>query len=282
MDLKGPMDFLMNVNDIGIARHIVAVPGVWPFVDLEYMGKAERQASLDAWASRQGPEDVTRIREAVPDAHLVVRVNPLHEASRAEIDDVIARGADAVMLPMFHARADLERFQELVAGRAVAFPLFETAASVAGIPEIVPGLGLERLHIGLNDLHLDLGQSFLFQPLAEGHLEEPTAALREIGVPFGIGGIARAREGIVSPDYLLGEHVRLGSSIAILSRTFHRNAESLEAFLAETDFVEEVRRLREIHDRFLAADAEALARNRVETADRVADVVRLIAQRGAS
>lgn len=269
----------MNVNDTGIARHIAQVPGVWPFVDLEHMGKAERQANLDAWASRQGPGDVTRIREAVPDAHLVVRINPLHDASQTEIDDVIARGADAVMLPMFHTRDDLVRFQDMLAGRAVAFPLFETAASVAGIAGIVPGLGLERLLIGLNDLHLDLGLDFLFQPLADGHLESPCVALRELGVPFGIGGIARAREGIVSPEFLLGEHVRLGSSMAILSRTFHRNADSLEAFIAETDFPEEVSRLRMIHSDFLTATPDDLARNRVETANRVGNVVELVRKR---
>jgi hypothetical protein len=267
---------MMILSDPEIARHVCAVEGIEPFVDLEVMGKAERQGHMASWKSKQTAEDVTRIREAVPEAHLIVRINPLHDGSAAEIDDVVARGADSVMLPMFHDRQTLERFLDLLGARARALPLFETAAAVAAIPEIAPALGLERLHIGLNDLHLDLGQDFLFQPLADGVLEAPAAALRAAGIVFGIGGVARAREGIVSPDYLLGEHVRLGSQAAILSQTFHRNAATLAELRATMDFAEELRHLRAIHQRFRAMDAEGLERNRIETRDRIHDVVRLL------
>lgn len=39
-------------------------------------------------------------------------------------------------------------------------------------------------------------------------------------IPFGFGGIARIGEGDLPSDYILGEHVRLGSTSVILSRTF--------------------------------------------------------------
>jgi len=267
---------MMILSDPEIARHVCAVEGIEPFVDLEVMGKAERQGHMASWKSKQTAQDVTRIREAVPEAHLIVRINPLHDGSAAEIDDVVARGADSVMLPMFHDRQTLGRFLDLLGDRAQPLPLFETAASVAAIPEIAPALGLKRLHIGLNDLHLDLGQDFLFQPLADGVLEAPTAALRAAGIFFGIGGVARAREGIVSPDFLLGEHVRLGSQAAILSQTFHRNATTFAELRETMDFAEELRRLRAIHAAFRAMDAEGLERNRIETRDRINDVVRLM------
>lgn len=270
------MKFLMIVNDPQIARHICAVEGVFPFVDLEYLGKAERQGHVDSWKSNQSTTDVTRIREAVPDADLVVRINPLHDGTAAELDDIVARGADRVMLPMFHTREELSRFFDLLDGRADALPLFETAAAVRAIPEIVETLPLTGLHIGLNDLHLDLGLDFIFEPLAEGFLEEPTAALRSAGIPFGIGGLARSREGIVSPEFLLGEHVRLGSSATILSRTFHRGAETLEALKREMDFRGEVEKLQAIYRRFLVMDKEGLEQNRLATIDRIEDVVHLI------
>ena len=270
------MKFMMILSDPEIARHVCAIEGIEPFVDLEVMGKAERQGHMASWKSKQTAQDVTCIREAVPSAHLIVRVNPLHDGSAAEIDDVVARGANSVMLPMFHDRETLERFLDLLRDRARAIPLFETAAAVAAIPQIAPALGLERLHIGLNDLHLDLGQDFLFQPLANGVLETPAAALRAAGIVFGIGGVARAREGIVSPDFLLGEHVRLGSQVAILSQTFHRNAVTLAELRSSMDFAEELRRLRAIHERFRAMDAHGLERNRIETRDRVNDVVRVL------
>lgn len=274
------MRFIMAVGDPDIARH-VAPAGVDPFVDLEVMGKAQRQGHLTTWKSSQTATDVSRIREALPDAHLVVRINPLHEGSPAEIDDVIARGADSVMLPMFHDIDTLARFVELLRDRARPLPLFETAASVRAIPDMLSRLDLERIHIGLNDLHLDLGRDFLFEPLADGYLEAPAAALRERGVAFGIGGIARAREGIVSPEYLLGEHVRLGSDMAILSQTFHRNAADLAELEASMDFAAEVGRLRAIYDGFARADADELEHNRVQTHDRIRDVVALMRRKRA-
>lgn len=270
------MQFLMIVNDAKIAK-FVAKNGVDRlFVDLEYMGKDVRQKGLDSWKSRQTLDDVTRLRDVVPDAHLLVRVNPPHEGSAVEVSAVIARGADSVMLPMFQGVDDLSRFMDQLGGRAEAVPLVETKAALAALPDIALQIPLTQLHIGLNDLHLDLGMTFMFQPIADGTLEDGCAALRAAGVAFGIGGLARAREGIVSPEYLLGEHVRLGSSAAILSRTFHRGAETLEALQAEMNFAEEVAALRAIYADFKIADATRLAENRVLTRDKINDVVRLI------
>jgi len=270
------MRFLMILDSPEIARYVCAHEGVIPFVDLEVMGKAERQGHRDTWMSQHTTADVTRIREAVPEAHLVVRINPLHDGSQAEIDTVIARGADSVMLPMFTETDELARFLDMLGGRAQALPLFETAKSVRAIPQMVRELDLRQLHIGLNDLHLDLGMLFMFQPLADGLLEAPAEAMRAAGVSFGIGGLARAQEGIVSPEYLLGEHVRLGSTAAILSRTFHRGPKSLQELKDSMDFGAELDRLRAIYNGFAASDASALEKNRVQTHDRIADVVRLI------
>ncbi len=270
------MQFLMILDDSEIAKFVCQHDEILPMVDLEYIGKAERQGHLNTWKSKQVATDVTRIREAVPDAHLVVRVNPIHPGSKAEIDDVIARGADSVMLPMFFETDELARFCDMLAGRAEALPLFETARSVQQLPEMVRQTGLRRLHIGLNDLHLDLGMSFLFEPLLSGILEEPAAAMRAAGVTFGIGGLARAGEGMVSPEYLLGEHVRLGSTAAILSRTFHRNPAFLHEMQQSMDFAKEIGMLNAIHDTFLQKSPAELEANRRITHDRIAEMVRTI------
>lgn len=272
---------MMILSNPKIARFVCSYAGIEPFVDLEVMGKAERQGHLPSWKSKHTLADVTTIREAVPDAHLIVRINPLHDGSQTEITEAIARGADSIMLPMFHKLETLARFLDLLKGQALSLPLFETAASVIAIPEIIAELDIKRLHIGLNDLHLDLKKDFLFQPLAEGYLEVPAQALRENNIEFGIGGIARAREGIVSPEYLLGEHVRLGSSAAILSQTFHRNASTLEQLQCEMDFPSELVKLREIYAQFKQATSTELEQNRIETQNRIQDVVHLLRERGS-
>jgi 2-keto-3-deoxy-L-rhamnonate aldolase RhmA len=270
------MQFFMIVNDAEIARFVAAQGVDRLFVDLEWMGKDKRQKGLDTWKSRQTPADVSRLREAVPEAHLLVRVNPPHEGTAAEVDDAVARGADSIMLPMIQTLAEVDHFVDCVAGRAEALPLIETKASLDLIPAMLERVALTRIHIGLNDLHLDMKLSFMFQPIADGILEEACAAMRTAGVVFGIGGVARAGEGIVSPEYLLGEHVRLGSDAAILSRTFHRGAQTIRELQGVMDFAAEVSALRAIHSGFKAANVDALERNRVLTRDRVNDFVHLI------
>lgn len=266
---------MMVVQTPDIARFAAANGVDVVFVDLEYMGKMERQKHLNSWKSRQTVDDVTRIRHAVPDAKLLVRVNPLFEGSQTEIDDVIARGADIVMLPMFRTQDELMRFFDLVDGRTDTLPLFETADAIRLIPQIAGLDVLTQVHIGLNDLHVDLGLRFLFQPMITGILEEPCAALREYGVRFGIGGLARPSEGIVPPEKILGEHVRLGSSAAILSQSFHRNAQSVED-MRDADFGALVNKLRMIYRDFQSADGEQLERNRQAVVHRVRDVVNVI------
>lgn len=281
-DLPGKMEFLLIVSDPLIARFAHDSGVARLFVDLEHIGKDQRQKGLDTWKSKQSPADVTRIRGAVPEGHLLVRVNPLYDGTAAELDDVIARGADSVMLPMFQSTDDLARFLDLLNGRAEAVPLIETVAALKAAPEFSQRLSLTRVHIGLNDLHLDLKQDFMFQPLAEGMLDEAAAAFRANAVRFGIGGVARAGEGIISPEYLLGEHVRLGSDAAILSRTLHRGAPDVATMKAEMDFPAELAKLQAIYARFREVDAPTLEANRISTAERVRDVVTLIRNKRGS
>lgn len=273
------MKFLMIVDDPSIARYVSKNGVDRLFVDIESIGKDVRQKNMGTWKSTQTLEDVSKIREAVPDGHVLVRINPLHEGTKSEIDEAVARGADSIMLPMFRTIDELARFFDILQDRAEALPLFETNDAVQAIPDIIEKLPLTGLHIGLNDLHLDLGLDFMFQPIADGILDAPCAALREHNVPFGLGGIARAREGIVSPEYLLGEHVRLGSSAAILSRTFHREAKNLAEMKKSMEFPAEVAKLRDIYAEFKRVDADSLERNRKETCNRINDVVELVRKR---
>lgn len=259
----------MIVNDPQIAAFVSGCGVDRLFVDLEVMGKEARQPGLDTVKSVQTIQTVAAVRKSAPDAHLLVRINPLHSGSNAEINAVLAAGADSLMLPMFHDRDTLARFFDLLNGRAAALPLFETVGALEALPSMISELPLTRLHIGLNDLHLERGDKMMFAPLAEGVLDDPSQALREAGIPFGIGGLARAGEGLVPPELILGEHARLGSSSAILSRTFHRSAPTLEALLLGMDFPAEIQKLRQIYrDHVGRGDCE-LQKNRILFLDRV-------------
>ncbi|WP_214799334.1 aldolase/citrate lyase family protein [Exiguobacterium sp. s50] len=192
----------------------------WVFVDLELNGKVERQGHLDTVISRHAVRDVSRLRAVLKHAELLVRVNPIFQGSRYEINEVIHRGADVVMLPYYKSVDEVAAFIELVDKRAGVCLLCETKEAVACMPDVLKLTGIDYVHIGLNDLHLSYGQSFLFEPLADGTVEAVTRQLQIAGIPYGFGGIARIGEGRLPAEKVLGEHVRLGSSLAILSRSF--------------------------------------------------------------
>jgi hypothetical protein len=69
-------------------------------------------------------------------------------------------------------------------------------------------------------LHLSYGLDFMFELLSNGVVEGITKKIKEAGKPFGIGGIAGLGQGLLPAENVIIEHYRLGSSMAILSRSF--------------------------------------------------------------
>ena len=255
---------IMISSDPGLAGLACAAGVDEIMVDLETgAAKKERQKGLGAWMSDATPEDVSRLRETVAPGALLVRVNPLGDGSQAEVDDAIARGADAVMLPMFRDRDTVARFCDLVRGRARVVPLAETRDAVACVEEVVRETPIDRLHFGLNDLQIELGHKVTFQPVAEGALEQACSALRAAGTAFGIGGVGRANgTDLVPAEVILGEHVRLGSTWAILSRSFRGKADGVADLARDFDFSKELRGLSAAYDAHQSGGAAALDENR--------------------
>jgi 2-keto-3-deoxy-L-rhamnonate aldolase RhmA len=234
-------------------------------VDLEMLGKKERQAGRDSVVSGHHLRDVAVIRQVLRHAELVVRVNPLHSETNAEVDGAVRGGADTVMLPMFHSAMQVEAFCRIVKGRLKVIGLVETPGALNEIDEVAAVPGLSEIHIGLNDLHLAQGMDFIFEPLADGSVDRAAALLRRREVPFGIGGVARVGEGLVPAERVLGEHLRLGSTGAILSRTFHRRASNLEELREKLDLSLETGRLRRTLEDLSRRSSEEVERDRAET-----------------
>jgi hypothetical protein len=250
------LDLLQITNDPGFARRCDALPGMRLFVDLERMGKAERQAGRNTFISAHQLDDVARIKDVLTGTPLMVRVNPLHEGTRAEVDAVLAGGADLLMLPMFFSAAELGEFAAIVGGRKPIVPLLETAMALDSLDEWIATPGLAEVFVGLNDLHLSLGCSFMFEPLARGLVDRVAKAAKGRGLRFGFGGIARLDEGLLPGRDVLAEHVRLGSGAVILSRTFH-NGESAGSF------EDQVHALRQAEQQLAARDAQQVEADRV-------------------
>lgn len=198
----------------------------WIFVDMEFIGKDSRQGGLDTVQNHHTVEDVVNIKAAVKTAKVLVRVNPIHDAlanypsSEDEIEAAIKAGADIIMLPFFKTVAEIKRFLQIVDGRAKTCLLVETPQAVVLLDEILELKGIDMIHLGLNDLHLALGMKFMFELLADGTVDRLSAKIKAKGIPFGFGGIATLTGGAVPGSMILKEHVRLGSSMVIVSRSF--------------------------------------------------------------
>jgi len=232
------LELIQITSDPAFARRCDALGGFRLFVDLERLGKAERQAGRDTFISQHQPGDIARVKQVLRRSRLMVRVNPLHAGSAAEVEAVLAQGPDCVMLPMFSGAADVQAFARLLAGRAPLVALLETRGALDSVEEWSTTEGLQEIYVGLNDLHLSLGQRFMFEALAEGLVDRVAEVARRRGLRFGFGGIARIAEGLLPGRDVLAEHLRLGSGAVILSRTFHR-------LDSETLFEQEVAALRQ-------------------------------------
>jgi len=218
---------LMYITNNPVVARIAENAGVdWIFLDMEVIGKAFRQTGLDTVQNHHTVDDIKRIRKAIKKSKLLVRINPIHDAmenypsSRDEIDATIEAGADILMLPYFKTVEEVKTFIHLVNGRAKTLLLLETIEAANLIDEILEVPGIDMIHLGLNDMHLELGMKFMFELLANGTVERLGDKIKAKGIPFGFGGIATLDGGALPGSMVLKEHVRLGSSMVIVSRSF--------------------------------------------------------------
>lgn len=222
------------------------------FVDMEYIGKAERQGGLDSVKNHHTVEDVRAMKQAVETAEVLVRVNPIHEAtaeygsSQEEIDAVISAGADILMLPFIQSADEVRAFIQMVNGRAKTMPLIETPASAECLDEILDIPGIDEIYIGLNDLSLGYHKKFMFELLSDGTVETLCLKCKLKGLPYGFGGIASLGKGMLPSEYIIREHYRLGSSCAILSRSFCNVDKVKHIGIISSTFIDGVKAIREL------------------------------------
>lgn len=218
---------LMYITNNPCIAQIAERAGVdWIFLDMEFIGKDKRQGGLDTVQNHHTFEDVRIIKKTVSNAEVLVRVNPIHDtlkdypSSKDEIDCTIEAGADIVMLPFFKTVDEVKSFITFVDGRAKTLLLMETVEAANLVDEILEIPGIDMIHLGLNDMHLEMGMKFMFELLADGTVERLGNKIKAKGIPFGFGGIATLDGGCLPGSMVLKEHVRLGSNMVIVSRSF--------------------------------------------------------------
>jgi 2-keto-3-deoxy-L-rhamnonate aldolase RhmA len=260
---------LMYITNNPVVARIAENAGVdWIFLDMEVIGKAFRQSGLNTVQNHHTVDDIKRIRKAIKKSKLLVRVNPIHDAvdnypsSKDEIDASIEAGADILMLPYFKTVEEVKTFIHLVNGRAKTLLLLETVEAANLIDKILEVPGIDMIHLGLNDIHLELGMKFMFELLADGTVERLGDKIKAKGIPFGFGGIATLDGGALQGSMVLKEHVRLGSSMVIVSRSFCNTEIITDLNEVKRIFDTGISDLRALEKETSQADAAYLEENR--------------------
>ena len=271
--------YITNRPDVAIIAEKEGVERI--FVDMEYIGKDLRQGGMNTVQNSHTIEDVKSIRKVLSKSDLMVRCNPIHDAfentasSEEEIDQVIQNGADIIMLPYFKTLDEVKRFVSCVGGRAKTLLLLETPEAVEIVDEIIDLKGVDEIFIGLNDLSLGYGKKFMFELLADGTVEMLCNKFKAKGMPYGFGGIASLGKGMLPSEHVIAEHYRLGSTCAILSRSFCNinHYDSIDG--VEEVFDKELKKIRQ-YEQLCQNNGVDFEENRHEVVTRVKKIVEQI------
>ena len=265
--------YITNNPEVALIAEHYGVDRIW--IDLETLGKDVRQKGRNSVKSDHRVSDISTIKPLLKKAEMLVRINPWNERSNEEIEAVIEAGADLIMLPMWKTAEETEYFLSAVNGRAKTVLLLETKQAVEVIDEVLE-FTFDEIHIGLNDLHLSYGLTFMFELLANGTVDFLCEKFKKRGIPFGFGGIARLGYGMLAAEKVIMEHYRLGSTRAILSRSFCNinHCEDLQEI--ERLFRENMEPLRAYERKCVNASQEEFIKNRREVQRRVEIIVDML------
>lgn len=263
--------YITNDPTVALIAEKNGVDRIW--VDLEILGKQERQKNIDSVKSKHTIEDVAAISKVLAVSKLQVRINPWHDGSKQEIEQVIAAGADIIMLPMWNSFEEVDAFLTAVGKRVHTVLLLETREAENCLDEVLKHPMIDEMHIGLNDLHLSYGMTFMFELLADGTVERICNKMKSAGIKYGFGGIARIGEGMLPAEMVIMEHYRLGSTRAILSRSFCNTEIIKDASEIETVFSSNMAKIRAYEHSLTDVSPCVYDKNKSDVFDNVEKIV---------
>jgi len=264
--------YITNNTKVAQLAQKCGVDRIW--IDLETLGKELRQKNYDSVKSHHSIEDIKRIKPFLSTSKLLVRINPWNKNSVTELNSVIEAGADYVMLPMWENVDTVNKFIRAVDRRVKTVLLLETRGAEACLDEVLKLPGIDEIHIGLNDLHIQYGMKFMFELLSNGTVEKICRKIAGAGIPYGFGGIARIGYGDVPAELVISEHYRLGSTRAILSRAFYDSATFNNSNEEITLFQNEMIKLREYEKTVEKFGPKEFEQNRLDLIDGISKVVK--------
>lgn len=235
-------EFIIITNDSNLSK-ISADLGVRVMVDIERNGKHERQKNRDTLISHHEIDDLKTLTKKIPNGTFILRINPLCSSTREEINRGIEAGAHHIMLPMVRTEKEIEICLDYIQGRCSIIPLVENGEALMNLHKILKFKEIKEVHLGLNDLSLDLGIDFMFDLIDLGLVDFFCKTAKKNNKIFGFGGVSVVGDGALKSEDILFHHKRLSSKRVILSRSFVKKVydplreydETLNLFKCELD-----------------------------------------------
>lgn len=84
----------------------------------------------------------------------------------------------------------------------------------------------------------------MFELLTDGTVEDLCYKFKKRKIPYGFGGIAALGQGLLPAEMVITEHYRLGSTSAILSRSFCNTSKISNIGVISATFMNGVREIR--------------------------------------
>ncbi len=266
--------YITNCPPVALIAEKLGVQRIW--IDLETMGKEERQKDINSVKSHHTVNDVKVIANMLTKSSLMVRINPWNPNSENEIEQVITAGADRIMLPMWKTAEEVNAFLAVVNKRVNTTLLLETKEAVECVDEVLKNPLIDEIHIGLNDLHLSYGLTFMFELLTNGVVDSLCEKFKKYGIAYGFGGIAGIGEGLLPAENIIMEHYRLGSTRVILSRSFCDANEMTDLQTLQNAFSSRMVKLQDYEKLLNQTTQDDFEKNKLVVKEKVDSIVEII------
>ena len=214
------MKYFLFTNSPPLAKFFDSIDCVESiFVDLETLGKRDRQPNPQTFVSTHTPDDVSILRKVIKSSHLGVRINPVNPNTVNEINFLLNCGVDVIMLPYFHNLDEVNFVLEVINGKASLDLLVETPSSLLLVDKI-PLNHIRNLHFGLNDLSIAFKLNHIFSAYFNDQLIASASFLSSAQATFGFGGVGRVYSSPISSFNVLSRSYSLRGQRLILARSF--------------------------------------------------------------
>lgn len=233
-------------NSTHVVGNLIDSPVSQFMIDLETVGKAERQKGWGSFISDHSIGDIDSLAKIIPPSRLLVRSNPPSDQLSFEVKDYVARGAGHVMIPMIQNIDQIEKLKSEVKLEYRIHFLIETKWSMINVEQLLELFPSCIVHVGLNDLHRELKLKSHFHVYLSPYFDGLTEKLLRREVTFGVGGIGKYNGEKIDSKLILQVMKTFGGSRVIMSRGFRE--------MCEKDFDEgryQLNQFNELYDRTL-------------------------------